>query len=306
MEWIIFGFILVTVLFIDLGLFHKEGQADTLRVAVIWSLVWIVVSLLFGVGIWVFQSTDNFLLYLTGYLVEKSLSVDNLFLFLVIFKTFSIKREYQHKILFWGILGAVVTRGLMIWAGVSLIEHYSWITYVFGLFIIYVGIKTATVPDDDFDVSNTFYYKFIKKILPIKWDYEGSHFAIVENGKLFFTPLLVVLFVVEISDVLFALDSVPAILSITTDPFLVFTSNLFAILGLRALYFVLAEMVDKFTYLSHGVSAVLILVGVKILLKDFVDFPELLVLVLIFTILIGSVVFSIWKSKQVESRSDLS
>ena len=298
MEWIVFSIIIVFVMILDLGVFRRGAHVVKLKEAVFWSILWILVSLAFAGGLYFFNSKQDSTLFLTGYLVEKALSVDNLFLFLIIFKHFAIPREYQHKILFWGIIGAIVTRGIIIAAGISLVESFSWITYVFGAFIVYMGIKAAFVNDEEIDVSSTLYFRVIEKFCPIKWDYKGPLFFVRSQGALYLTPLFVVLLVVEISDVVFALDSVPAILSITTDVFLVFTSNLFAILGLRSLYFVLAELSEIFDYLVYAVSFILISVGVKILLKDLVHFPEWLMLSLI----LGSLVISILASIVMKSR----
>lgn len=297
-EWLIFGFIIAIALVLDLGVFHKSTRVIPLKEAAIWSVVWIVLSLLFALGIWHYNSPEEGILFLTGYVVEKSLSVDNLFLFVVIFRHFSIAKEFHHKILFWGIIGAIVTRAIIILAGISLIQQFDWVTYLFGLFIVYIGIKTAFADEEDFDISETRYFKILQRYFPIQWNYAGDKFIIKEAGKVFITPLLVVLIVVEISDILFALDSVPAILSITTDTFLVYTSNLFAILGLRSLYFVLAEMVDKFYYLSHGVSVILILVGVKILAKDLFHLPEGMMLGLIILVLAASIAASFVRNKK--------
>lgn len=300
LHWIVFSIVVLFFLFLDLGIFHKKNEIIKIKEAVTWSAVWIIVALAFAAGIYFLESKTDSILFLTGYVVEKSLSVDNLFLFVVIFKHFNIPKKYQHKILFWGIVGAIVTRGLIIWAGISLIQRYDWLTYIFGIFIVYIGYKTAFTKEEDFDITEKKYYALIKKYIPVAWSHHGPEFFIKRGGKIVLTPLMMALIVVEISDILFALDSVPAILSITTDSFIVYTSNLFAILGLRSLYFVLAEMMDKFAYLSVGVSAILVIVGVKILIKDFYHFPEGLMLLIIFVILSASMIYSVRKSKEGE------
>jgi tellurite resistance protein TerC len=297
MGWIIFVLIVLVVLALDLGVFRSKEHVIKLPEALLWSGIWIFLSLLFALGIYYFQSKERSILFLTGYLVEKSLSVDNLFLFVVIFRHFAIPREHQHKILFWGIIGAILTRAIIIATGIELVQRFHWIMYVFGVFIIYVGIKTFFSKSEEVDITQTSYYKLINKYLPISWDYTGDKFFIKTEKGFFITSSFVALIIVELSDVLFALDSVPAILSITTDTFLVYTSNLFAILGLRALYFVLAEMIEMFVYLSHAVSFILILVGLKILLHHFINLPEWLILIGIILSLVIAVIASIIKNK---------
>lgn len=292
-SWIVLAVIVAGLLALDLGVFHRKAHAIAFREAALWSVFWIGMGLLFCGGLWIFFSKQTAVIFLTGYVLEKALSVDNLFLFIVTFSYFSIDRKYQHRILFWGILGAIVTRGILIYAGVSLIENFAWLTYLFGAFILFTGIKTAKSHNEDVSLENNKILAFARKYIPSKMDYQGPAFFVKEGSRYLATPMFVVLLVVELTDVLFALDSIPAILGVTTDPFIVYSSNLFAILGLRALYFVLAGMMDIFEYISLGVSAILVLVGVKMLLHDFVHLPEGYMLLAIGFILLVSILPSI-------------
>lgn len=284
--WIVLAVLVVLLLVLDLGVFHKNAHVVGFKEACLWSVFWVAIALLFCGGIWVFDSKQSATLFLTGYIVEKALSVDNLFLFLVTFSYFSVDRKYQHRLLFWGILGAIVTRGIMIAAGVSLIHKFDWLMYVFGVFIIFTGIKTAFTKTEDVSLDDNTVLKLIKKYVPSKMDYQGQKFIIKENGKYYATPMLVVLLLVELTDILFAVDSIPAILGITTDPFLVFSSNIFAILGLRSLFFVLSGMMEMFEYLSYGVSAILVVVGIKMLAHGHFHLPEG-VMLLVIALLLG-------------------
>jgi tellurite resistance protein TerC len=236
--------------------------------------------------------------YITGYLIELSLSVDNIFVIAIIFSSFKIPKKYQHRVLFWGILGAIVFRGLMIYFGVLLIHKFSWTTYLFGGFLIFTAIKMlVTKEEEEFKPKNSFVYKTIGKIIPITHQLEKEHFFIKIENKTFATPLFVTLILIEVMDVVFALDSVPAILAITSDPFLVFSSNIFAILGLRSMYFFLAHMLEKFSYLEFSLVAILSFVGLKMLLKDFIEIPEWLSLTFIAVSLITGVLVSLQMSK---------
>ncbi len=293
LDWVVLFSIVIACLVIDLGVFHRESHEVSFKEAYIWTVFWILLSLMFAAGIWHFHSSSDAVLFLTGYVVEKTLSVDNLFLFIVIFKYFSVKPKYQHRVLFWGVLGAIVTRGLLIYGGVALLDRFQWLTYVFGAFILFTGIKTLKAPQGDIHLETNFILKFVRKFLRTKLDYEGQNFFILEKGTLYATPLLVVLIVMELTDILFALDSIPAILGITKDPFIVYSSNLFAILGLRSLYFVLSGLMDLFKHLSIGVSFILIFVGVKMLSEDWYHIPPVISLMVISLILISSILPSI-------------
>ena len=303
MHWILLAVIIVLALALDLGVFHRESREVSLKEASHWTFAWITLSLLFALGIGILDSYDKAILFLTGYVVEESLSVDNLFLFIVIFQYFKIKPKYQHRVLFWGILGAIVTRGLLIVAGVELLERFEWLIYVFGALILFTGIKTFNGLKEEIDLESNAVLKIVRRFVPTKTDYEGEKFFIYDNGKLLATPLLVVLIVVELTDILFAFDSIPAILGITRDVFIVYSSNLFAILGLRSMYFVLSGMLDVFKYLSIGVSCILIFVGFKMLTEGFFHISALLSLGVICSILLIAVLAS-WKDYNNKKSSD--
>lgn len=304
--WLIFGIVISALLAFDLGYVNRKSHQAGLREAILLSCFYIAISLLFAAWLYISMGADYSFLFLTGYIVEKSLSVDNLFVFLLIFSYFNVGIRYQHRILFWGILGALVTRGIFIFAGISIINLFHPIIYLFGALLIYTGYKLLTAKDDDEAMNpedNFFlkaYHKYFSYYIPLKKDYEGSKFFIKEKGVYFITPLFLVLLVIESSDVMFATDSVPAILSISQDPFIVYTSNIFAILGLRALYFVLAKIMPMFTYLNYGVAVVLTFIGVKMVINDFVEIPTAISLLVVAGCLLLSVVASvIWKKEEI-------
>src|ERR1700723_585634 len=264
--WLIFNLFVLATIALDLGVFHRRPHKMKTREAIIWTMVWVGLSLAFGLGVMHFSGEQRGLEFFTGYVIEKALSVDNLFLFLVIFQTFSVDEKVQHRILEWGIVGALVMRGVMIAAGAGLIERFSWILYVFGAFLVFAGLhmlfaKKAQMRPEENRIS-----RFAKKYLRVTKEFQGSKFFVRDGGKLFATPLFVVLLIVEITDITMALDSIPAIFGITRDPFIVFTSNVFAILGLRSMYFLLAGVMDKFHYLKVGLAVVLAFVGIKMIL----------------------------------------
>lgn len=272
---------------LDLGVFNKNPHVITSKEAGKWTAIWVTMSFAFsGIVYWLYQSgfVDNpdslkpagaVVKYITGYLIELSLSVDNIFVIAIIFSSFRIPQKYQHRVLFWGIIGAIVFRGLMIYFGVLLINRFHWITYVFGVFLIFTAIRMLVKSDDDnFDPKHSLPYRIIGKIIPTTTHMDGKSFFIKENGKKYATPLFVALLVIETMDVVFAVDSVPAILAITSDPFLVFSSNIFAILGLRSMYFFLANMIRKFVYVEYSLVAILAFVGVKMLVAEWVEFHE--------------------------------
>lgn len=267
-EWAIFAGIIIGALYVDLKVVGKKDHVIGKREALFWSIVWISLALTFNVLVYIWNGSKSALEYTTGYIIEKSLSVDNLFVFIVIFSYFGVKGEYQHRVLFWGILGAFIMRGIMIIAGVSLIHQFEWIVYVFGIFLIYTGIKIGFENQVEVHPEHNALVKYFKKVFPTINEFQGSKFFVRKGGKLFATPLFVALIVIESSDLLFAVDSIPAILAISTDPFIVYSSNVFAILGLRSLYFLLAGMMETFKYLKLGISAVLVFVGVKMLLPS--------------------------------------
>lgn len=305
--WLLFGIIISALLAFDLGYVNRKSHQAGLREAILLSLFYIAISLLFAAWLYISMGADTSFLFLTGYIVEKSLSVDNLFVFILIFSYFNISDKHQHRILFWGILGALITRGIFIFAGISIIELFHPIIYLFGAFLIYTGIKILRSTDDDDEMNpadNFFlkaYHKYFSKAYPLKTEYEGSKFFVKEKGIYFITPLLIVLIVIESSDILFAVDSIPAILSISQDPFIVYTSNIFAILGLRALYFVLARIMPLFAYLNYGVAVVLTFIGIKMVLSDVIEIPTVISLLVVAGCLLLSVIASmIWKKEDVE------
>jgi tellurite resistance protein TerC len=296
--WIVFNIFVLFMLALDLGVFHRKDHVVTIRESIIWTAVWIVMALLFNVGIYWFMGTETALDYLAGYLIEKSLSVDNIFVFLLIFQYFQVDRKFQHKVLFWGILGALVMRFLFIFAGVTLIERFDWIIYVFGAFLIYTGIKLGMQKDKEVHPERNPIINLLRRFIPITREYHGSKFFIRKMGRLFATPMFVVLVVIETTDVVFALDSIPAILGITHDPFIVYSSNVFAILGLRALYFAMSGIMQLFHYLHYGLAAILSFVGVKMCIAEFYHIPTIYALAFIGLVLTGSVVASlIWPRK---------
>jgi tellurite resistance protein TerC len=268
--WFAFNLFVLVALALDLGVFHRRPRKLGLREAALWSLAWITVSVLFGVGILQYSSHQKSLEFLTGYLIEKSLSVDNLFIFLLIFRTFNIAPRLQHRILAWGILGALVMRGAMIAAGAELIEHYFWVLYVFGAFVAYAGIRMLFTRKAEIHPENYFLFRFARQHLRVLAEYHGENLFVRKTGQIFATPLFMVLLIVEIADVTFAADSIPAVFGITHDPFIVYTSNVFAILGLRAMYFLLAGVLDRLRYLDLGLAFVLIFIGVKMLAEPWV------------------------------------
>jgi tellurite resistance protein TerC len=266
--WAAFVAFIVAMLLVDLFL-HRDHQKVTLRDAGIWSAVWVTLGLSFGVVVLFWQNGQAATEYVTGYIIEKSLSVDNIFVFAIIFSYFSVPPRYQHNLLFWGIFGALVFRAIFIFAGVALLEQFHWMVYVFGAFLVFTGIRMWFHEDEDVHPEHNPVLRLLRRVFPISKDFDGARFITVDNGRRVATPLLAILVVIETTDIVFAVDSIPAILAITQDRFLVFTSNAFAILGLRALYFLLAGIMDRFIYLNNGLSFVLAFVGAKMLLTAF-------------------------------------
>lgn len=302
--WVGFGAVILFMMSLDLGLFNREAHTPTYKEAAIWSSVWVTLALIFsGVLFWHLGTIKGFE-FLTGYIIELSLSVDNLFIFLLIFSYFKVPAKYQHRVLFWGVLGALIMRVTIILIGTALIERFHWIIYVFGAFLIYTGIKMMVQEETELEPEQNPVVRFVTRFIPITRHYEEDKFFTVENGRRVGTLLLLVLIIVEVTDLVFAVDSIPAIFGVTTDPFIVYTSNVFAILGLRSLFFLLAGVVEKFHYLKVGLSIVLTLIGVKMLTESFLlkvmDKYTLIILSLsaVAAILIGSVVASlIWPEK---------
>lgn len=283
--WAGFNLFVLAMLALDLGVFHRDDHEVTTKEAAIWTVVWVLVALLFGGGLLWWQGPDIALQYLTGYLIEKSLSADNIFIFVLVFTYFQVPAIYQHRVLFWGILGALVMRGALIAVGATLLATFHWIIYVFGAFLLFTGIKLMTQKDDAVDPSKSPVVRLIRRFMPVSDKYDGHNFFTRHKGKLLATPLLVVLLIIETSDLMFALDSVPAIFAVTKEPFIVYTSNVFAILGLRSLYFLLANMMGKLRFLKVGLSVILSYVGAKMLVISFIEIPALVSLAIIATIL---------------------
>ena len=296
--WVGFNLFVLVMLALDLGVFHRKAHEVKFREAITWSAIWIMLALIFNAGIWYYFGEVKAIEFLTGYIVEKSLSVDNIFVFVLIFSSFQVPAIYQHRVLFWGVLGALIMRIIFILAGVTLITKFHWIIYVFGVFLILTGIKIARDKGTKINIVNSPFLKFIRKFIPITSEYFQSKFLVRLDNKWHATPLLLVLILVETTDLIFAVDSIPAILAITSDPFIVYTSNVFAILGLRSLYFALAGSLKYFTYLHYGLALILVFVGIKMLISDFYKLNPFLSLGIIGVILAGSIAASfIWPVK---------
>jgi tellurite resistance protein TerC len=297
--WVGFNVFVLLMLALDLGVFHRKAHEVKFKEAITWSAVWILLALIFNAGIWYFFGEVKAIEFLTGYIVEKSLSVDNVFVFVLIFTSFQVPSIYQHKVLFWGVLGALVMRIIFIFAGVALITKFHWIIYVFGVFLIITGIKIARDKGTKINIANSPLLKLMRKFIPVTPDYHESKFTVKLNNRFHATPLLLVLILVETTDLIFAVDSIPAILAITSDPFIVYTSNVFAIMGLRSLYFALAGSLKYFTYLHYGLALILVFVGIKMLISEFHKLNPFLSLGIIGFILAGSIAASfIWPAKE--------
>jgi tellurite resistance protein TerC len=300
--WIAFNVFVLGMLALDLGIFHRKAHAVSIKEASIWSAVWILLALVFNLGIYIVWGQEKALEFLTGYVIEKSLSVDNLFVFLMIFQYFATPAIYQHRILFWGIVGALVMRAIFIATGAALLENFHWMIYVFGGFLIVTGIKMLLQGDAKLEPDKNPVVRLFQRWVPITNTYQGQQFFVRKEGKIYATLLMLVLIVVETTDVIFAVDSIPAIFALTRDPFIVYTSNVFAILGLRALYFMLAGVMEMFVYLKVGLSFVLCFVGAKMLVVDFYKIPIGVSLGVVAGILTLSVVVSLlvrWKQEGV-------
>ncbi len=273
MNWILFNLFVLVMLAVDLGVFHKKAHTVSLKEALGWSAVWITLAMIFNAGLYYTQGPKPALEFLTGYLIEKALSIDNIFVFVMVFSFFRVPPLYQHKVLFWGILSALVMRGILIVVGAALIAKFHWIIYVFGGFLMLTGIKMLVVKEEAVDPEKNLVVRLFRRFVPMTPTYEGDNFFSFNGTKWVATPLLLVLVVIEFTDLIFAVDSIPAIFAVTNDAFIVYTSNVFAILGLRSLYFALAGVVDKFRYLKVGLAFVLLFVGVKMLLMSFYKIP---------------------------------
>jgi len=299
--WFWVGFIafVLAMLALDLGVFNRTPHVVRAREAATWTAVWVGLALLFAGGLAYFSSHQAALTFLTGYVIEESLSVDNIFVIVLIFQFFAVPAQYQHRVLFWGILGALVMRGLFIALGTALLARFEWIIYIFGALLVVTGVRMAVKQDEEFDGGQNPIVKFVRRFMPLTDGYRGKHFFSVEHGRRYATPLLLVLVLVEATDLIFAVDSIPAIFGITRDPFLVFTSNIFAVLGLRSLFFLLASVVTKFHLLKYGLAVILTFVGVKMLIESWVHIPIMLSLGVVLVVLLASILASLkWPKAQ--------
>lgn len=300
--WIGFNLLVVLLLVVDLGVFHRNAHEVKVREALRLSVFWIALALLFNAFIWYWRGPEVGLQWFTGYLIEKSLSVDNLFVFLVIFSYFAVPAKYQHKVLFWGILGALVMRGLFITIGAALLNTFDWIIYIFGAFLVFTGFRMMRGGDEEIHPERNPIVNFVRRLIPVTPSYESGRFFTRIDGRRLATPLLIVLVMVETTDLVFAVDSIPAIFAVTRDPFLVFASNVFAILGLRSLYFLLAGVVHRFHLLKYGLSFILVFVGTKMLIVDFFKVPVVLSLAVIAVTITASVVLSLLFPRKEEKK----
>ena len=297
--WIGFNAVVLAILFFDLVILHKRSNSTSVKQAAIWSLVWVLLSLSFAAGVYNVMGKQSGLEFLTGYLIEYALSVDNIFVFVLIFAYFKVPKEYQHRVLFWGIIGALLLRGAMIVAGAALVSRFEWILYFFGAFLVYTGFRMARQKDEsDYNPEKDPVLRLARKVMPVTKEYDGEKFFVQQPdaaGKMrrAATPLFIVLLLVDTTDVIFATDSIPAIFAVTRDPFIIYTSNICAVLGLRALYSLLASVVDKFRYLKLGLSLVLMFIGAKMLVDHFYAMPIIGSLGIVAAILIASVLASL-------------
>ena len=302
--WLVFIGIVTALLAFDLGVLHKDDHEIGVSESLLLSAGYISVSLMFGAWVWWYLGAQSGMEYLTGFMIEKSLSMDNVFVIALIFGFFAIPRQYQHRVLFWGILGVIVLRAIMIGLGATLVSEFSWVLYLFGAFLVFTGVKMWIIADHVPDIGNNPVLKFLRKRMRVTTGLRGNAFFVREpdpvTGKVerWATPLFLALVLIEFVDLVFAVDSVPAIFAITTDPFIVYTSNIFAILGLRALYFALAAMIHRFKYLKYALALVLVFIGTKIFLVGFIGkFPPVISLTVTFGLIAGGVLFSLWKTR---------
>lgn len=298
--WVCFNLFILGMLALDLGVFHRSAHEVSFREAAVWTGVWVTLALTFAVGIYFYWGQEPALAFATGYLIEETLSVDNIFVMVLIFQYFGVPRKYQHRVLFWGIVGALIMRGLFIIVGTVLIKQFHWVIYVFGGLLVVTGTRMAFREDEAFDAESNKVLRLARRFLPMTRQYHGKEFWVREEGRVLATPLFLVLIMVEFTDLIFAIDSIPAIFAVTTEPFLVYTSNIFAILGLRSLYFLLAGIVHKFRFLKYGLSFILVFVGVKMLLSDVQKVPITASLVVIASALLISIAASLIIPEQEE------
>ena len=299
LSWAVFGVVILVMLALDLGVFHRREHEVKIKEALIWSGIWIAVALLFNWGVYLVKGKELAMQFLAGYVLERTLSFDNLFVFLLVFNYFKLPSIHHHKVLFWGIFGALIFRAVFIACGIGLLHYFSWMIYVFGGILVWTGAKLAMEKGAKVEPEKNIFLKGLKRVVPVTDQYDHGRFFTRVNGALFATPLMVILVVIESTDIIFAVDSIPAVLAISRDPFIVYTSNVFAILGLRALYFVIAELMRLFHHLHYGLSLILVLIGIKMLIASFFHVPTVIALGAILVILALSVVASIlWPQKE--------
>lgn len=297
LPWIGFVAGVAVMLALDLGVFHRGEHKMGVKEALTWSAVWIALAMAFAGGVWMWKGAQAGQEFLAGYFIEKSLSIDNLFVFVLVFGALAIKPIHQHKVLFWGIFGAIAMRIVFIIGGLKLLESFHWIIYVFGAFLIYTAVKMWKGDDEDVDPEKNPIVKFVKRFMPVDCRHEGHSFTVVKDGVRYLTPLALALVAIESADLVFAVDSVPAVLAVSKDPFIVFTSNVFAILGLRSLYFALAHCVERFEYLHYGLAMVLGFVGTKMLASDIVHLPTWAAIGVIVALVGGSIAYSMHRTR---------
>jgi len=305
--WIGFFVFVLVMLALDLGVFHKNDEAPTMKSSLLWSAFWIALAFLFAGGVWLVGGSAPAIDFVTAYLLEKSLSIDNLFIFILVFSFFGIEAKYQHRLLFWGVFGALVLRVLFIFGGAALLHQFAWLMYIFGIFLVYTGIKMLFEQDEEQDLNDNRMIKVFRKFLPLKEDVKEPHFVVRENGKLYATQFLLALLFIEASDLLFAVDSIPAVLAVSQDTFIVVTSNIFAIMGLRSLYFALAGILPMFRYIKYGLAGILTFIGLKMILNEAAAMfgwafkisnnVSLTVIVVLLAVSIGA---SVWATKREE------
>ena len=301
--WIGFNIFVLGMLALDLGVFHRQAHTVSIKEASLWSIAWITLAMIFNAGLYFFSGPEPALQFFTGYLIEKSLSVDNIFVFVLLFAAFNVPAAYQHRVLFWGVLGALIMRGMLIAVGAVLLETFHWIIYLFGAFLIFAGVRMAFQKEKEMHPEQNPLLKLVRRIVPVTDDYEGDRFIVWRVGQVLVTPLLLVLVTIEITDLIFALDSIPAIFAVTDNPFIVYTSNVFAMLGLRSLYFVFANIIDKFYYLKLALAVILSFVGVKMILTDIFHVPTALALAVIVVVLAAAIIASIVRARHYKTKN---
>lgn len=295
--WVAFHIGVFLALIIDLAQFKHRGRELSMRAAAQRSVLWVLLSLAFNAVVYYLKGADSALDFFTGYVIEYSLSVDNIFVFVLIFTHFRVSGKAQHRVLVWGIIGALVMRGVMIWLGVALVSSFHWILYIFGVFLLITAVRMFFGKTSETDFGDTWWMKMTQRMIPVTRDFYGEHFKVKINGRYMLTPLALVLIVIDLMDLVFAVDSIPAVFAITQDQFIVYTSNICAIVGLRSLYFLLAKLMNRFVYLKTGLAIILAFVGIKMVIADIVHVPNWLSLVIIISMLASTITISMWKTK---------